>query len=888
MYQINFVNVISILLFLVVNAGAQDAVTFAEIMRKNIQSSTPWAHCRINVNCMEFIPYYKNSICMVHVKNPIDPSRDGFCTGFLVETMNNNYKTPGFPRENTPPMLLTVAHSFEFTYGGLLEPDAILSNHNVEFYFDYEETNCDVILEASEGLLGQSKIKSAKVLSYSPHNEQDFMLLLLNPKDNWKNDFNQKIKFVFHPGCAAFYANQFFSTIHHEGATPKQYSILQSFDPPVWFGNEISLFVLHGMMYSGSSGSPVLAGDNWFVGYSTKTNSYLPYCPNINPEYPNFTYVQPVENILPHCWGWLMPEDWQNPAGNPDLVNKGIQSVNNYCHPPVSKPPSMVVLNPFDIEDLGITQNSISGWAADEDGIEKVVISVNDRPDPIICQGQESWHCDHVPIVRSSDNILTITTYDNNGNTSAKKYLLKAVAAVKLASFDGYKVDNGYNRLEWETGSETNNLGFYLYRNTKNDFATATQLEFIPARSLPGFYKYDDTACGPNPVHYYWLRDLDSLGELGGPYGPVEIKDIEINISQNGRNIPNLSGVVDFGSVNLGGSKALQFHLENLGDFELDLTGEPLVQLLLPTGFLVANYPQKKIPASSYSSFRIVFSPPTLGQFCSVVQIPNEDYDEDPYTFQIKGTATAPPPEINVMTGEKNIPNLTGSYDFGTIVSGQQIQATFTIENRMDASESELGPLWLNSTPLIGIEPGTMFEPNPYFKVIQMPDKMIDPNTTSTFIINFEWDGPTGLVNNIANARVVIPNNDLDESPYVFQITGRLDVSEGGEEEKLRKISEMMTDIPDHFALHQNYPNPFNAETIISFQLPQAETVRLDIYNIQGKWITRLIDGFMSAGYHHINWNTLNDQGHLLTSGNYFYRITAGNETEIRKMTLLK
>ncbi len=89
--------------------------------------------------------------------------------------------------------------------------------------------------------------------------------------------------------------------------------------------------------------------------------------------------------------------------------------------------------------------------------------------------------------------------------------------------------------------------------------------------------------------------------------------------------------------------------------------------------------------------------------------------------------------------------------------------------------------------------------------------------------------------------------------------------------------------LPTEYALSQNYPNPFNPSTTISFALPEANHVRLDIYNVLGQQVETLLDRNMSAGQHEIEWNT-----GTAASGVYFYRLTAGTFSETKKMMFLK
>lgn len=94
--------------------------------------------------------------------------------------------------------------------------------------------------------------------------------------------------------------------------------------------------------------------------------------------------------------------------------------------------------------------------------------------------------------------------------------------------------------------------------------------------------------------------------------------------------------------------------------------------------------------------------------------------------------------------------------------------------------------------------------------------------------------------------------------------------------------------LPDGYELSQNYPNPFNPSTTISFSLPEAEHVSLDIINVNGQVVRTLVDEMMSSGEHVVEWNSESDSGDRVASGMYFYRLTAGDVVTTKKMTLLK
>lgn len=87
---------------------------------------------------------------------------------------------------------------------------------------------------------------------------------------------------------------------------------------------------------------------------------------------------------------------------------------------------------------------------------------------------------------------------------------------------------------------------------------------------------------------------------------------------------------------------------------------------------------------------------------------------------------------------------------------------------------------------------------------------------------------------------------------------------------------------PDKILL-SNYPNPFNPTTKINYSLPYDSKVSLSVYDISGREVIKLIDEVKVAGNYSVEFN-----GNNLSSGAYYYRLTAGNITETKKMMLIK
>jgi hypothetical protein len=92
-----------------------------------------------------------------------------------------------------------------------------------------------------------------------------------------------------------------------------------------------------------------------------------------------------------------------------------------------------------------------------------------------------------------------------------------------------------------------------------------------------------------------------------------------------------------------------------------------------------------------------------------------------------------------------------------------------------------------------------------------------------------------------------------------------------------------ITILPDQTTLLQNYPNPFNASTRITFTLSKTENISLTIYNLLGRKIAVLAEGYFETGLHSITFNAGD-----LSSGVYFYNLKAGDISETKSMIFLK
>ena len=152
----------------------------------------------------------------------------------------------------------------------------------------------------------------------------------------------------------------------------------------------------------------------------------------------------------------------------------------------------------------------------------------------------------------------------------------------------------------------------------------------------------------------------------------------------------------------------------------------------------------------------------------------------------------------------------------------------------------------------------------------------IPPNDTSTLTITTQLSTPYGEYD---LAIIAVANKKQKDTTHVKLIIEQAtNVDEEGDQ----------PNAPEKFALFQNRPNPFNPETEISYYLPEGCEVKLTIYNILGRRVKTLSEGYQDAGMKTLVWDGKDDHGGQLSSGIYFYRLQAGTFSQTRKMNLIK
>lgn len=152
---------------------------------------------------------------------------------------------------------------------------------------------------------------------------------------------------------------------------------------------------------------------------------------------------------------------------------------------------------------------------------------------------------------------------------------------------------------------------------------------------------------------------------------------------------------------------------------------------------------------------------------------------------------------------------------------------------------------------------------------------------------NTDWE-IAGFVNGRGNSNSELSYSFQDNNPPAGKLQYRIKQLDNDGRFKYFGPLSVEIDAIKEYKLLQNSPNPFNPSTAIKFQLPQNTFVTIKVYDQIGREVTTLLDKETTAGSHIVYWNGRDNNGQIVASGIYLYKLTAGPYTETRKMSLLK
>lgn len=139
----------------------------------------------------------------------------------------------------------------------------------------------------------------------------------------------------------------------------------------------------------------------------------------------------------------------------------------------------------------------------------------------------------------------------------------------------------------------------------------------------------------------------------------------------------------------------------------------------------------------------------------------------------------------------------------------------------------------------------------------------------------------------VTASRVAVQNaavTFIDNADTTRQFTALTDATGFYQLGLITSVESNTNELPAKFELGQSYPNPFSSSTAIPYQLKKYSDVRVTIFDILGKEVRKFLVGSQTAGSHDILWDGRNNLGKRVASGIYFYRLQAGDESQVRKM----
>ncbi len=239
----------------------------------------------------------------------------------------------------------------------------------------------------------------------------------------------------------------------------------------------------------------------------------------------------------------------------------------------------------------------------------------------------------------------------------------------------------------------------------------------------------------------------------------------------------------------------------------------------------------------------------------------------DPDQDQISLTAT------NLPGGADFSDNGNGTGKFSWTPASNQVgsfQVTFTANDNVSGTDSETIQI-------------TVQEKSGIVHVGYNIYRSMTSNATNTGV----------RVGNVDAATLSFTEPQPGAGDFFYQVTA---VYNRGESVPSNEATVLVTGIEEHksetvpaaFALRQNYPNPFNPETRILYDLARSTRVRIEIFNLLGQKIRTLVDEEKPAGTFTVVWDGRDDNGAILPSGVYIYRLTTTEFKSSKKLLLLR
>jgi len=316
-----------------------------------------------------------------------------------------------------------------------------------------------------------------------------------------------------------------------------------------------------------------------------------------------------------------------------------------------------------------------------------------------------------------------------------------------------FRVSNSGN-VALTTATPTLPSGFSITEPLSSSIAAGTFDDFTVSLSTANFGSFSGSLSFTNNDNSENPYNFTISGTITGA---------EIGVTDGGTDVPDGTGNVSFGSVVLGGTSPTKtFRVSNSGNAALT-PGTPS----LPTGFSITEPLSSSIAAGTFDDFTVSLSTATAGAFSGSLSFTNNDTTENPYNFTISGTVTSS--EIDVADGATNVADGTGSVTFTTTAQGGTAPTkTFRVSN----------------TGASALTTSNLTVPSGY-SISESLSSSIAAGSFDDFTVSLS----TANIGTFSGT-LSFDNNDADENPYNFSLSGTITGAEIG-------VTDGATNVPD-------------------------------------------------------------------------------------------
>jgi len=505
--------------------------------------------------------------------------------------------------------------------------------------------------------------------------------------------------------------------------------------------------------------------------------------------------------------GFEITEDGN--LGSTTIVRKhavqGPGGINRYFEVSSASPPTnaTITFHYNEAELNGVTEANLKLFKSENNGV--------------------SWFVQSSSTVNTGNNTVTLIGVNSFSWWTAGDG--DATLPVGLSSFTAVVSADNQVVINWTTQSETNVLGFRIYRSNTFAIDDAVQITTQPIAahntSLTTNYSFTDATIDyQSPVYYYWLEavDLDSSSEFFGPVmvslGSYYLEMQSMTTEIKNHRIPELSWTTNSESSLLVGFDVYRSKVRNFGS-AIKVNSNPIYSLNLDHNHTYSFIDESASVGENYFYWIAGLS------WDGIVTLygPNEVF--------------LPNLEISAFSAEVRQSKIVVGWqsEFELEMSGFEIYRSLSAEDNFHKLTGELIP----------------------------------------------------AENEISGASYSFVDNTAEKSKtYKYRLHSINNNS------VTQQFFSNSVNLPHVLNLIGNYPNPFNPNTNIKFELSESTTGSLEIYNLKGQKIRGWDISALGMGEHVIVWNGRDQQNKQVVSGVYFCRLTSGRVNLCKKMLMLK